>query len=116
MRNLLDFLIKYSKWFLFIIYVIISCMLLFNNNPYQHYIYLTSANKVSSLVFKTSGMVTSYFHLHDINEDLQRQNASLESEVIWLRKQLALRQEEITADSIARDSSPPGSLTSYLPT
>lgn len=105
MRNLLDFLIKYSKWFLFIIYVIISCMLLFNNNPYQHYIYLTSANKVSSLVFKTSGMVTSYFHLHDINEDLQRQNASLESEVIWLRKQLALRQEEITADSIARDSS-----------
>ena len=105
MRNLLDFLIKYSKWFLFIIYVIISCMLLFNNNPYQHYIYLTSANKVSSLVFKNSGMVTSYFHLHDINEDLQRQNASLESEVIWLRKQLALRQEEITADSIARDSS-----------
>lgn len=105
MRNLLDFLIKYSKWFLFIIYVIISCMLLFNNNPYQHYIYLTSANKVSSLVFKTSGMVTSYFHLHDINEDLQRQNASLESEVIWLRKQLALRQEEITSDSIARDSS-----------
>ena len=105
MRNLLDFLIKYSKWFLFIIYVIISCMLLFNNNPYQHYIYLTSANKVSALVFKTSGMVTSNFHLHDINEDLQRQNASLESEVIWLRKQLALRQEEITADSIARDSS-----------
>ncbi len=105
MRNLLDFFIKYSKWFIFIIYVIISCMLLFNNNPYQHYIYLTSANKVSSLVFKTSGMVTSYFHLHDINDDLQRRNASLESEVIWLRKELARRQENIIADSIARDSS-----------
>lgn len=105
MRNLLDFFIKYSKWFIFIIYVIISCMLLFNNNPYQHYIYLTSANKVSSLVFKTSGMVTSYFHLHDINDDLQRRNASLESEVIWLRKELARRQENVIADSIARDSS-----------
>lgn len=104
MRNLLDFLIKYSKWFIFIIYVIISCMLLFNNNPYQHYIYLTSANKVSSLVFKTSGMVTSYFHLHDINEDLQRRNASLESEVIWLRKELERRQEDIIADSLATDS------------
>ncbi len=80
-------------------------MLLFNNNPYQHYIYLTSANKVSSLVFKTSGMVTSYFHLHDINDDLQRRNASLESEVIWLRKELARRQENVIADSIARDSS-----------
>lgn len=105
MRNLLDFLIKYSKWFIFIIYVIISCMLLFNNNPYQHYIYLTSANKISSLVFKTSGMVTSYFHLHDINEDLQRRNVSLESEVIWLRKELARYQEDVVADSLARDSS-----------
>ncbi len=105
MRNLLDFLIKYSKWFIFIIYVIISCMLLFNNNPYQHYIYLTSANKTSSLVFKTSGMVTSYFHLHDINEDLQRRNVSLESEVIWLRKELARYQEDVVADSLARDSS-----------
>lgn len=104
MRNLLDFLIKYSKWFIFIIYVIISCVLLFNNNPYQHYIYLTSANKVSSLVFKTSGMVTSYFHLHDINEDLQRRNASLESEVIWLRKELERHQEDIIADSLATDS------------
>ncbi len=80
-------------------------MLLFNNNPYQHYIYLTSANKISSLVFKTSGMVTSYFHLHDINEDLQRRNVSLESEVIWLRKELARYQEDVVADSLARDSS-----------
>ena len=105
MRNLLDFFLKYSKWFIFIIYVIISCMLLFNGNPYQHYIYLTSANKVSSLVFKTSSMVTSYFHLHDINEDLQRRNASLESEVICLNKELARYREEAIADSLSRDSS-----------
>lgn len=105
MRNLLDFFLKYSKWFIFIIYVIISCMLLFNGNPYQHYIYLTSANKVSSLVFKISSMVTSYFHLHDINEDLQRRNASLESEVICLNKELARYREEAIADSLSRDSS-----------
>lgn len=105
MRNLLDFFLKYSKWFIFIIYVIISCMLLFNGNPYQHYIYLTSANKVSSLVFKTSSMVTSYFHLHDINEDLQRRNASLESEVICLNKELARYREVAIADSLSRDSS-----------
>lgn len=104
MRNLLDFLIKYSKWFIFIIYVVISCLLLFNNNPYQHYIYLTSANRVSSLVFKTSGIVTSYFHLRDINMDLQRRNASLESEVIGLRKQLEHYREVLAADSLLTDS------------
>lgn len=97
MHNLLDFFIKYSKWFVFIIYVVISCILLVNNNPYQHYIYLTSANKVSSLVFKASNSVTSYFYLHDINEDLQRRNASLEQEVINLRHQIKAYREEIQA-------------------
>ena len=104
MHNLLDFFIKYSKWFVFIIYVVISCILLVNNNPYQHYIYLTSANKVSSLVFKASNSVTSYFYLHDINEDLQRRNASLEQEVINLRHQIKAYREEIQADSLRMDS------------
>ncbi len=89
---------------MFIIYVVISCVLLFNNNPYQHYIYLTSANKVSSLVFKISGTVTSYFHLHDINTDLQLRNASLESEVIALRKQILIYREQLEADSLAADT------------
>ena len=104
MHNLIDFLLKNSKWFLFILYVVISCWLLFSNNPYQHHIYLTSANKVSRLVYGSASGVTEYFNLHDINEDLQLRNASLEQEVIDLRHQLRIYQEDAYADSLATDS------------
>ena len=104
MRNLLDFILRYSSWLVFLFYVVISCTLLFQKNPYQHYIYLTSANKVSSMVYNATSNVTSYFYLHDINEDLQHRNASLELEVIDLRKQIQKYQEALTAADIELDS------------
>lgn len=88
MRDLLDFLIKYSKWLMFAIYVIASCVLLFRNNPYQHHIFLTSANRISASVYGTAENVTSYFHLRDINDDLQAQNARLEATLLELEKKI----------------------------
>lgn len=72
----------------FIFYVTICCMMLFQNNPYQHHVFLTSANRVCSAVFGVFNHVTSYFHLHEINEDLHNRNAMLEMEVINLRHEL----------------------------
>ncbi len=88
MRNLLDFFIKHSVWFVFTFFVILSCILLFKNNPYQQSVYLTSANSVSSTVYEGMSNVTSYFYLRDINEDLQHRNAALEMEVVALRNQV----------------------------
>ena len=85
MKNLLDFLVKHSSWFVFLVYAVISCLLLFQSNPYQHHVYLTSANSVSSTIYEVFSNVTSYFHLRGINEDLQQQNALLENEVVNLR-------------------------------
>lgn len=100
MRNLFNFLLKYSSWFVFTFYVVISCALLFDHNPYQHHIYLTSAGKVTSSVYGIANYVTSYFHLHDINEDLQRRNAALESEVIMLRRQVRQYSETLYSDTM----------------
>lgn len=88
MRNLINFFIKNSSWFVFIILVILSSVLLFKNNPYQHSVYMTSANAICSSVYSSINKITSYFHLRDINDDLQRQNADLELEVIALRNQV----------------------------
>ena len=84
---------------MFIIYIIISCILLFNNNPYQHHIYMTSAGALTSSVYKGANNITSYFHLHDINEDLQSQCANLELEVLALRNQIRTYQEKYNIDS-----------------
>ncbi len=89
MNNLLNFFIKHSAWFIFTIYVILSLVLLFKDNPYQQSVYLTSANRVSAAVYKAFNGVTSYFHLRDINESLQERNAALEMELIELRNQMA---------------------------
>lgn len=62
--------------------------MLFNNNPYQQSIYLTSANSISSSVYSGINGITSYFYLRDINEDLQHQNATLEMEVLALRNRV----------------------------
>ena len=88
MNNLLNFFIKHSAWFIFAIYVILSLVLLFKDNPYQQSVYLTSANSVSAAVYKAFNGVTSYFHLRDINESLQERNAALEMELIELRNQM----------------------------
>ena len=89
MNNLLNFFVKHSAWFIFAVYVILSLVLLFKDNPYQQSVYLTSANSVSAAVYKAFNGVTSYFHLRDINESLQERNAALEMELIELRNQMA---------------------------
>ena len=102
MRNLIDFLIKYHAWVFFIIYVVISCVLLFNSNPYQRSVYFGSSNKLVSQVYQVSDAVTSYFGLRSVNEELLRENSKLELEVLNLKRQLQLHTDSIAADSIRR--------------
>lgn len=88
MHNLLGFLAKARPWILFIIYVVISCFLLFRNNPYQHWLYLTSANAISAGTYRAANYVTSYFNLRSINEDLQHRNTELELEILRLKDRI----------------------------
>ena len=89
MRNLLNFLIRYSKWFVFAFYVVASLVLLVSNNSYRQSVYLTSANAVTGGVYGTWANVTGYIHLRSINESLQARNAALQNEVLNLQHDLA---------------------------
>lgn len=100
MHDLISFIVRFSSWLVFTFYVVLSCILLFNNNPFQHHVILTSANSVSSSVYRVANNVTSYFNLRGINEDLQLQNAELETEVIALRNQVAAYKLRDYADSV----------------
>jgi len=100
MRELLNFLIRYSAWFVFALYATASCILLFQRNPFQHHVYLTSANAVVSGVYDAASNVTGYINLRDINSDLQRRTAALEGEVIALRHQNTLLIQQLQQDSL----------------
>lgn len=100
MRTLLNFLVKHRAWFVFIFYVSISCGLLFRNNPYQRHVYLTSASRVTGAVYKLSNSVTGYFNLRSINEDLQRQNAQLTTELLALRNEAEQLRLQVYGDTM----------------
>lgn len=101
MDNLIYFFIKWRPWMLFIIYVVVSCVLLFGTNPYQQSVYLTSANSVSAGIYNASNSVTGYFNLRDINIDLQRRNADLEREIMGLRENLQKYEEAALANGVS---------------
>ena len=100
MRNLFDFFVRHSTWFVFLFYVIVSCIFLFDKNPYQHHIYMTSAGRFSAGIYDMSHNITSYFNLRETNEELQIQNARLEEEVIGLKAELQLYKEKYYSDTM----------------
>lgn len=81
MRNLLNFLMKYDYWLLFILLEAVSFTLLFRFNNYQGSVFFTSANRVVGRVDETVNGITSYFGLKSINRDLVNRNVELELEV-----------------------------------
>lgn len=101
MHELFNFFIRNSKWVVLAIFIIASSSLLFKRNPYQHHVYMTSVNGMSSTVYSITNNVTSYFSLRSINEDLNRRNADLQLEVISLKEKLQHVQESIINDSLA---------------
>lgn len=100
MRNLLNFLLKYNYWFLFILLEVICFVLLFRFNNYQQSVYFTSANVVAGKVYEISGSVSSYFHLKSVNEDLLDRNMLLEQQITNLEN--ALRERRV--DSVVVNS------------
>ncbi|MDD3039331.1 rod shape-determining protein MreC [Bacteroides sp.] len=101
MRNLINFLLKYNYWFLFIILEVASFVLLFRFNHYQQSTFFTSANVVVGAVYDVSGSVTSYFHLKSVNADLLDRNMLLEEKINNLEKALKDQQlDSVTINSI----------------
>ncbi|MDE5727613.1 MAG: rod shape-determining protein MreC, partial [Duncaniella sp.] len=100
MSELVKFLVKYSSWFLCALYLVVSVFLLTANNPFQHHVYLTSANTLSSGLYGLTNGVTSYFSLREINEDLQRRNSDLELETYTLKEQIRTLRQKDYADTM----------------
>lgn len=88
MKEFFEFFRRYCKWLVLLIYVALSCVLLFNGDPYRHHLWLTSASTVSGAIYKVGHNITSFFSLREVNDDLNRRNAVLEEEVQQLKEQI----------------------------
>ena len=88
MRNLLQFIIKYSNFLLFGLLEIAALVLLFTFSSYPRSAYVSSANLVSGELYKASDAVTSYMHLGAENVALIEENARLLARIQELENQL----------------------------
>lgn len=96
MRNLINFLLKNSSWFVFILLEILCFYFIFSDNPYQKSIFFNSSNEVTGRVYAVSGNVVSYFGLRSENQDLLEKNAKLQSELASLKKYIYTLNEDST--------------------
>lgn len=105
MRNLLNYIVRNSAWFLAILLIAFSIHLVFEHNSYQRSVYLTLANKISGEVFRMSNDVTSFFHLKRNNQELLEKNATLETWVQQLKKKvITLAKDSSTINAFTNDS------------
>ncbi len=86
MKNLLDFLLKYYHWVLFVVLEVISMVLLFQYNSYQGSVWFSTANAVTGNFYRGLSAVKSFFSLTEVNEDLMLRNFYLERQVTQLRR------------------------------
>ena len=86
MRNLLDFLIKYHHWFVFILLEVASGVLLFQYNSYQGSVWLSSSNAIVGKIYEWESGLLQYFSFREANEQLTMRNFYLERQVDQLRR------------------------------
>lgn len=96
MRNLIDFIIKNSSWFIFVFLEIICFYFIFSSNSYQKSVFLNSSNEITGKLYSVTGGITSYFGLQSQNRDLLEKNAEYQAQVLSLKKLL----HEVVADSM----------------
>ena len=97
MRNILDFIIKYSHWALFILLQLVAAILLFRFNSFQGSVWFTSASEVTASVTKMTSKVTRYFNLEKVNRDLTERN-------VWLMQELQHYKELVGEKESGKDS------------
>ena len=88
MHNLLDFVRKYSYFFLFMLLEVASLALLFRFNSYQGSVWFSAANSAVARIDGFYGNTLAYINLNEVNKDLTARNIQLQREAELLRSQL----------------------------
>lgn len=105
MRNLLNYILRNSAWFLAVLLIALSIFMVVEHNSYQRSVYLSSANKISSQLYGVSNNVTSFFSLKHNNNELLHRTAELEATVLLLKKHIVtITGDTSTIDAFTLDS------------
>lgn len=88
MRNLIQFFIRYSVFFLFLILELESFSLYLRHHHYPHSVVFSSANVLTSGIMNVSNEVKQFVNLRTANDFLSSENAQLNNRVAELEYKL----------------------------
>ena len=92
MRNLIDFLLRYSNFLIFLILEVVAFILICTSNEYQQSAMWSGANRIAAGTNNIKTNVREYFGLRTVNAALAEENAQLKTKLM----QLANATETIT--------------------
>jgi rod shape-determining protein MreC len=77
MRNLIQFIDRYSFFFLFLLFEVFAFYLLFKNNSFQQASFFNSTNSITGNFYSQYSNLTGYLNLKEVNQSLAYQNGRL---------------------------------------
>lgn len=88
MQRLFLFLYHYRAFLIFLFLEILCLWLIVENNSYQGARFLNSSNRLVGGVMQTSGSISDFFSLGDVNESLASENARLRQQLSQIEQSL----------------------------
>ena len=96
MRNLLQFLTRYSNFLIFLILEVVAFILITTTQHYQYSAVFSSANRFVAGIENITSNISDYFHLQQINQQLAEENGLLKNQLI---QQANMLEKAVESDS-----------------
>ena len=93
MRNLLQFLARYSNFLIFLILEVVAFILITTTHPYQRSAVWASANRLVAGIESVTTTISDYFALKQDNQRLAEENALLKNQLMAQANQLETMAE-----------------------
>ncbi|MGB2087776.1 MAG: rod shape-determining protein MreC, partial [Psychroflexus salarius] len=112
MQQILNFLIKYKVFLVFLLLLVSGLRLTFYAHSYQNTNFVNSTNFISANIYSMQALVSEYFNLKSQNEVLHQENKFLREQLLNLE---GLNQLDTTKPKITRDLNLNDSLYTIIP-
>ncbi|SHE54123.1 rod shape-determining protein MreC [Psychroflexus salarius] len=112
MQQILNFLIKYKVFLVFLLLLVSGLRLTFYAHTYQNTNFVNSTNFISANIYSMQASVSEYFNLKSQNEVLHQENKFLREQLLNLE---GLNQLDTTKPKITQDLNLNDSLYTIIP-
>ena len=112
MQQILNFLIKYKVFLVFLLLLVSGLRLTFYAHTYQNTNFVNSTNFISANIYSMQASVSEYFNLKSQNEVLHQENKFLREQLLNLE---GLNQLDTTKPKITQDLNLSDSLYTIIP-